>query len=90
MKILRRYPVKYRHSTLDGKKILCIDYYYDKNDGYSINIITRSKSKSYFINGKDVGFIDEVHEYSADAILCHLQQENGISVDKYYYSKNYY
>ena len=40
-------------STVDGKKILCIDYHYDKNDGYSINIITRSKSKVYFINGKD-------------------------------------
>ena len=76
----RKYLNKYKHSTYRGERILCIDVWFNDQFSY-IEIKTKNYSKriNVFIN---IGYSTTLFDYSADYLLCSVQEKPDINVMK--------
>lgn len=77
----RFYPKKYKHSTYNGNRILCIDAIQDECGDF-IEIKTLKQTLKLWCIAKNVGNSDLLSDYNADAFLCFFQYYTGIDVQK--------
>lgn len=68
----RIYLQKYKHSTLNNLRILCIDVYPEDR---RIEVKTLKEQMPY-------NFYEPIESYSADYLICMIQYHKGINVIK--------